>query len=238
MDSKSSFYNSFLDQYIGFCNYSKLVLINSHILKAHKFKSIDLDQLTSFGQRLKYLREYKRFSQKKFGIETNIERSLISRYERELDIPSEYMIKKIGKALDVYERDFLISPIKQIPEVIENSNEEFDKKAFATRLKKLREAKNLSQVGLSKISGIYHGNIAKYERRYSTPDLMNIIKLADSLGVTVDLLLRGQNSNTNNRDLIDSSLIQTFYQASRCNEDEKKAIIFIIDSAIKGFRKI
>lgn len=194
--------------------------------------------LSTFGKCLKYVRENRFLCQEEFGIIVDVARSLISRYERDLDIPNNYVLNKIYKPLSVNEIDFLRKSLKNNPvkESLKLNDKLFDKNLFAIRLKKIRHIKNLSQVDLSKISGIYHGNIAKYERCYSIPSLKNIILLADSLGVTIDLLLRGENTNTNTRSLIDSSLIQTFNQLSYCNEEQKKAVILILDSAIKNFR--
>lgn len=211
-------------------------------MKANNNEPISFDnkeepELDSFGKRLIFLRKSKKLSQDDLSIEVNIDRSLISRYERDLDTPHNHNLRKLSNYFSEEEFIFLKSNISSYFFKKRLKKELFDKEQFALRLKKIRSIKKISQVDLSKISGIYHGTIAKYERCYSTPDLASIIKLSDSLGVTIDFLLRGENTNTNNRDLIDSSLIQTFYHASKCNSNEKEALILIIDAAIKGFRK-
>jgi len=195
--------------------------------------------LDTFGKCLRFVRKNRFLNQKGFAILTDTDRSLISRYERDLDTPSDFVLNKIFKPLSPDEEDFLRKSLKRKPTKnnLKTNNVLFDKNQFSIRLKKIRNIKKLTQIELSKISGIYHGNIAKYERSFSTPSLENAILLADSLGVTIDLLLRGSNTNSNNKSKIDSSLVQTFNQLSRCNENEKNAVILLIDSAIKGFRK-
>lgn len=198
---------------------------------------LDYNDVNTFGKRLTFLRKYIDLTQEEFATDVNTDRALISRYERDLDIPSPFMLKKFSSIFSEQEMIFLKSDIYVLPKKVKTNEELFDKKNFANRLVKLRQMKKLSQVDLSKLSGIYHGNIAKYERNFSIPDLMNSIRLADALGVTVDLLLRGENTNTKKRDSINSSLIQTFFNANNCNDSEKEAIIMIVDAAIKGFRK-
>jgi transcriptional regulator with XRE-family HTH domain len=57
---------------------------------------------------------------------------------------------------------------------------------FAEKLRQLREAKGLSQSGLSAASGIPLGTIRDYEQGRRDPLLSNAQKLAKALGASLD----------------------------------------------------
>lgn len=60
---------------------------------------------------------------------------------------------------------------------------------FSTQLKKLRTEKKLSQDALAEQLFISRQSISKYETGESTPDLENLIKIADILEVSLDELV-------------------------------------------------
>ena len=59
---------------------------------------------------------------------------------------------------------------------------------LAQRLKKSREAKNLSQVEVSSLTGINNKTLSGYENNVGTPDISTLSRLADLYGVTLDYL--------------------------------------------------
>jgi ribosome-binding protein aMBF1 (putative translation factor) len=61
---------------------------------------------------------------------------------------------------------------------------------FSEQLKRLREAKGLSQNGLAKESGIPAGTIRDYEQGRIAPSLAKAHQLAITLGVSLDELVR------------------------------------------------
>lgn len=63
---------------------------------------------------------------------------------------------------------------------------------FSTQLKKLRTVKNLSQDALSEQLFISRQSISKWENGDATPDLENLIKLAEVLEVSLDELVKGK----------------------------------------------
>lgn len=63
---------------------------------------------------------------------------------------------------------------------------------FSTQLKKLRVERKLSQDALAEQLFISRQSISKYETGESTPDLENLIKIADILGVSLDELVLGK----------------------------------------------
>ena len=62
-------------------------------------------------------------------------------------------------------------------------------KKFATRLKKLRVDKELSQEGLAKALKTYQTNVARWELGKVIPNAETLIQLAVIFDVTVDYLL-------------------------------------------------
>jgi transcriptional regulator with XRE-family HTH domain len=65
------------------------------------------------------------------------------------------------------------------------------RKAFGARLKGLRKQKNCAQKELAALVGIRFQQLNKYESGLNIPPAEMLVKLADTLGVTVDLLLTG-----------------------------------------------
>ncbi len=57
------------------------------------------------------------------------------------------------------------------------------------RIKDLREAKGLTQEQLAQLLGVTQGTIAHWESGARTPTLMNMVKIADVLGVSLDEVL-------------------------------------------------
>ncbi|MBF0786984.1 MULTISPECIES: helix-turn-helix domain-containing protein [unclassified Streptococcus] len=63
---------------------------------------------------------------------------------------------------------------------------------FSTQLKTMRLAKNLSQDALAEQLFISRQSISKWENGDATPDLENLVKLAEVLEVSLDKLLLGK----------------------------------------------
>lgn len=198
------------------------------------------DFLDTYGKRLKYFRLSKNITQEVLEAKSNVDRALISRYERGLDIPNESTRKKLALALEVDISAFISTPISNVSlEKRDNKKSDlFDKKEFANRLRFLRKQIGLSQVQLSLKSKIYHGQIAKYEREYSTPSLDNSILLADALGVTIDYLLRGKNTNSTNDNILDSNISNLLLQIKDCSIKEKESVSLVLNSMLNGFKKL
>ena len=66
-------------------------------------------------------------------------------------------------------------------------------KIFAERLKELRIEKSLSQMALSKATGISQSAIKQWENEQRTPNASAIVTLANFFGVTTDYLLGLEN---------------------------------------------
>jgi transcriptional regulator with XRE-family HTH domain len=60
---------------------------------------------------------------------------------------------------------------------------------FENRLKKIREARGLSQADLAKKTGLQPAAVSHFETGNRSPSFDNLRKLSDALGVSVDYLL-------------------------------------------------
>lgn len=68
---------------------------------------------------------------------------------------------------------------------------------FAEQLKKFRQEKNISQEELAKQLFISRQAISKWENGDATPDLGNLVKLAEIFDVSLDCLVLGKDDNEN-----------------------------------------
>lgn len=64
----------------------------------------------------------------------------------------------------------------------------YDLSEFSQRLKQARETKGLLQSKLVELTGISQTCLSKYETGKSLPNTLNLIILAESLGVSLDWL--------------------------------------------------
>ena len=66
--------------------------------------------------------------------------------------------------------------------------------SIGERIQHLRAQRDISQVQLAKLLGISRQAISKWENDLSSPDTLNLIKLADLLDTDVEYLATGKNS--------------------------------------------
>lgn len=71
---------------------------------------------------------------------------------------------------------------------------------FSSQLKILRQAKNLSQEALAEQLFISRQAISKWENGDATPDLENLVKLAEIFKVSLDQLVLGKKIDSNQDD--------------------------------------
>jgi transcriptional regulator with XRE-family HTH domain len=62
---------------------------------------------------------------------------------------------------------------------------------FGERLRQLRERHGLTQEDLARAVGTNTGTVSRWERGLGNPQAAQLVQLAETLGATVDYLLRG-----------------------------------------------
>lgn len=97
------------------------------------------------------------------------------------------------------------------------------------RLRRAREQKGFTQVGVSRKLGINNKTLSGYEKNIGTPSPETLAKLADLYEVSIDYLVKGEHVIvTNNDELeLDEILDQFKQQLAKRNltdEDKKKIL--------------
>ncbi len=98
---------------------------------------------------------------------------------------------------------------------------------FPEQLVALRKQKGLSQNALDEAIGLHVNQVKRYEGGTSQPTLNVLRKLAQTLGVSADVLLFGSEERGPDEDL----RIQ-FEAIKRLDDEEKGAIKVVLDSII------
>ena len=100
------------------------------------------------------------------------------------------------------------------------------RKAFGARLKTLRKQKNWSQKELAAKVDIRFQQLNKYESGLNTPPAEMLVKLADSVSVSVDFLLTG--GATESAAMGNSRLFRRFQVLDGFPADDQETVIKVI----------
>lgn len=199
----------------------------------NRFFNIFPTKKLSLGERLTFLRKKQFLSQKTLSYKTGVDRGLISRYERGLDKPSWLTLKKLTLILGISESILIYGLYKGEVDYKERTKPrrlEFKLYKLAERIIIERKSRGWSQVDLANRSGIYFGQIAKYERCYSPPSLVNLIQLAEAFGVTIDYLLYGNASARIEEKNIENNVLAMVTRIINLPERNRSPILSVIDA--------
>lgn len=94
----------------------------------------------------------------------------------------------------------------------------------------LRKQKGLSQAALGKQIGTSGDIIGRYERNIMTPSIDVIIKIADTLGVSIDYLVGKTNLE------LDKSTLKRLEEISTLSEEDKSFLFRMIDMALRDLK--
>jgi transcriptional regulator with XRE-family HTH domain len=101
---------------------------------------------------------------------------------------------------------------------------------FATRLRELRKAKDLSQTQLGELADLHYTHIGRFERGTSRPSGDTLKRLADVLGVTSDYLLEGAPDAAAKARMQDHELLQQFQAVEQLPDDDKHVVKRLLDA--------
>lgn len=104
------------------------------------------------------------------------------------------------------------------------------RKEFGARLKVLRKQKNWAQKELAAKVEIRFQQLNKYESGLNIPPAEMLVRLAETLDVTVDFLLTG--NPVEDSPLASSRLFKRFKVLERLASDDQETIIKVIDAMI------
>ena len=94
----------------------------------------------------------------------------------------------------------------------------------------LRKRKKISQAALGKTVGTSGDVIGRYERDIITPSIDVIIKIADTLQVSIDFLVGKTNLE------FDNNTLKRIEEISKLPQEKKEYIYSLIDMAIRDFK--
>ena len=105
---------------------------------------------------------------------------------------------------------------------------------FASRLKRLREARGLTQRQLADRIHMEVAQVTRYERAHVLPNAETLVSLADTLQVDLDFLLRGETDETATPEppITDLPLLERFRDLQKLPKRDREAVILLIDSVL------
>lgn len=103
---------------------------------------------------------------------------------------------------------------------------------FAQRLKELRTARNLTQTRLAELLGISPRVYSRWETGDVTPHFDTIVRLADTLGVSLDELA-GRKDVSSEKTIKNPELNRLYKKVDQLSDEDQKALLVILDSLVK-----
>lgn len=94
----------------------------------------------------------------------------------------------------------------------------------------LRKQKGLSQAVLGKAIGTSGDIIGRYERNIMTPSIEVIMKISDTLGVSIDYLVGKTNLE------LDKSTLKRLEDIAALSEENKSFVFRMIDMALRDLK--
>lgn len=94
----------------------------------------------------------------------------------------------------------------------------------------LRKQKGFSQAALGKAIGTSGDIIGRYERNIMTPSIEVIMKISDTLGVSIDYLVGKTNLE------LDKNTLKRLEDISSLSEENKSFIFRMIDMALRDLK--
>ena len=145
----------------------------------HKKKVLQNSDGTTLGEEIRNKIAEKNTNAVELANTLGVQKANVYRYIKNA-VPSKKILKKIGETLDI--------PIKKfkIVEIIE------EKPIFTKRLELYLVDRNMKLIDLAKLSGINKNELSKYLNARNTPNINNIVKIADVLQVSISDLFGGR----------------------------------------------
>ena len=103
--------------------------------------------------------------------------------------------------------------------------------ALGQNIAKLRKEKGLTQENLVRLSGVAISQIRRYETGKASPSLEVIVRLAKSLGVSIDEMVFDKATGVAADKIMDRELLEQFEAVSSMSEDEK----YVVKKMLEGF---
>lgn len=105
--------------------------------------------------------------------------------------------------------------------------------SIGERIAQLRKRLNLSQSALASAANISREAIGKYERGESSPSVDIAGRIAEALDVTLDFLVAGSNSST---DDLDGDILSRARELAALPENERTPVLAVLDAYLRDVR--
>jgi transcriptional regulator with XRE-family HTH domain len=106
---------------------------------------------------------------------------------------------------------------------------------FAQRLKELRTARNLTQTRLAELLEISPRVYSRWETGDVTPHFDTIVRLADTLGVSLDELA-GRKDVASETAIRNPELNRLYKKVNQLPDEDQRALVIVLDSLVKRSR--
>lgn len=106
---------------------------------------------------------------------------------------------------------------------------------FAQRLKELRTARNLTQTRLAELMTISPRVYSRWETGDVTPHFDTIVRLADTLGVSLDELA-GRKDVASETAIRNPELNRLCRKVDQLPDEDQRALVIVLDSIVKRSR--
>lgn len=108
----------------------------------------------------------------------------------------------------------------------------FSKKDVGARLRRLREARDFSQVKLAMRLGVTQSNVSEMERGIRTVTSNLAVKLAKELRVSIDEILIGSNGSGEKTPLRSLKLLRRVQRIEALPEPRQRVVLRVLDALI------
>jgi len=108
----------------------------------------------------------------------------------------------------------------------------FSKKDTGERLRRLREARDVSQVKLAAMLGITQSNVSEMERGIRSITAHQAVRLAKALGVSIDEILLGRNGAAEKMPLSSLKLLRRLHRIEKLPAARQRIVLKFIDALI------
>ncbi len=117
--------------------------------------------------------------------------------------------------------------------------QDLDMSIFSDRLQLLRQARNITQARLAELLEVSPRVYNRWEKGGNVPHFDTVVKIADSLQVTLDALA-GRQEPSEDLKIRNYELRQLCEQCNTLPDEDQKALIVMMDSLVKksGMTKV
>ena len=101
---------------------------------------------------------------------------------------------------------------------------------FGERLKELRNNKKMTQSELAELTDLHYTQIGRYEKGKTMPSPDVLVKLSDTLSVSIDYLIEGTAEENAKSFIHDRDLLKQFKEIEMLDTKDKEVVKIFLDA--------